>query len=88
MYSVRILDEATRELGRLGKAVARRIARRVRWLAKNTGHIKPEALRGELTGLYKVREGDYRIIYQLVDSEKLLIIHAIGHRREIYRKRK
>jgi mRNA interferase RelE/StbE len=47
--------------------------------------IKPTALKGELSGLFKLREGDYRIIYQILHKERTLVIHAIGHRREIYR---
>ena len=49
--------------------------------------MKLEPLTGELTGLFKARVGDYRVIYELLHDEHLLIIHAIGHRRDIYRKR-
>ena len=41
---------------------------------------------GDLIGLYKFRIGDYRVIYEIVHDEKTIVIHAIGHRREIYRK--
>ena len=56
-------------------------------LAVNLGDIRPEALSGNLVGLYKLRVGDYRVIYEIVRKEKTIVIHAIGHRREIYRKR-
>ncbi|MEK7327866.1 MAG: type II toxin-antitoxin system RelE/ParE family toxin [Chloroflexota bacterium] len=32
--------------------------------------------------------GDYRIIYEIIRKEKVVIIHSIGHRREIYQKKK
>lgn len=37
------------------------------------------------TGLWRIRQGDYRIVYSIDDKEKLVIIVRIGHRREIYR---
>ncbi len=44
MYQIRILDAASRELGRLEADVRRRIVGRVHWLAENLDVIKPEAL--------------------------------------------
>ncbi len=84
-YSIRILKPAIRELERLDKNVATRIVERIDWLSENFPSIKPTALKGELSGLFKLREGDYRIIYQILHKERTLVIHAIGHRREIYR---
>ena len=87
MYDIRILEDASRELARLDKGVGGRIVERVNWLAVNLDDIRPEALTGDLIGLYKLRVGDYRVIYEIVRKEKTIVIHAIGHRRQIYRKR-
>ena len=87
MYNIRILEEASRELARLDKPVGRRIVERINWLSDNLNHIRPEPLRGDLIGLYKFRIGDYRVIYEIIHEEKTIVIHAVGHRREIYRKR-
>jgi mRNA interferase RelE/StbE len=86
MYQIRILDAAARDLGRLDSAVARRIVNRIRWLAENLDDVKPEALTGDLSGLYKLRVGDHRVVYEILHSEHVIVIHLIGHRREIYRK--
>ena len=85
MYNIRILEEASRELARLDKPVGRRIVERISWLSEKLNDIRPEPLRGDLIGLYKFRIGDYRVIYEIVHDEKTIVIHAIGHRREIYR---
>jgi len=42
-------------------------------------------LKAELSGLSKLREGDYRIIYQIIPEEEVILIHFIGHRRDIYK---
>lgn len=85
MFTVRLLKPASRGLDRLDKAVATRVVRRLRWLAENLESINPEPLRGDLQGLYKPREGDYRIAYEILRGERLIMVHLIGHRREIYK---
>lgn len=78
---------AVRGLARLDRPEARRIVQRINWLASNLGTIRPEALGGGLAGLYKLMVGDHRVIYEMLDGEQILLVHAIGHRRDIYRKR-
>lgn len=41
----------------------------------------------DLAGFYKLRVGDYRVIYEILHEEQMIVIHEVGHRREIYRKR-
>jgi mRNA interferase RelE/StbE len=84
MYQIRILDAAARDLARLDPAVARRIVHRIRWFAENLDDIKPEVLEGDLAGFFKLRVGDYRIVYEILHSEQMIVIHLVGHRREIY----
>ena len=87
MVHIRILDTATRELARLDKPTGRRIVERINWLAANLDKIRPEALTADLAELYRLRIGDYRVIYEIVHDEQTVVIHAIGHRREVYRRR-
>ncbi len=85
MYAIRLLKPASRELERLDKTAATRVAKRLRWLAENLDNINPEPLKGRLQGLYELREGDYRIAYEILRGELLIMVHLIGHRREIYK---
>ncbi|NJL28829.1 MAG: type II toxin-antitoxin system RelE/ParE family toxin [Thermoanaerobaculia bacterium] len=87
MYRLRIVDSAVRDIESLDRSVAKRIRRRLGWLVENFETIRPEALTAELAGLYKLRVGDYRVVYEALREEQLLVIHAIGHRREVYRPR-
>ncbi len=86
-YRIRILGAASQELERLDKPIGRHIVQRINWLASNLDAIRLEALTGDLAGLYKLRVGDYRVIYEVLWDEEIIVIHAIGHRREIYRRR-
>ncbi|MEK7441807.1 MAG: type II toxin-antitoxin system RelE/ParE family toxin [Chloroflexota bacterium] len=87
MFAIRILKQATRELEKLDKPVVRRMEDRIRWLGENVEKIKPKSLKGEFAGLYKLREGDYRILYEIIRKEKVVAIHSVGHRKEIYKKK-
>ena len=85
MYRVRFVKDAVRDLENLDKTVARRMARKINWLAENAETIQPKGLRSNLARLAKIREGDYRIIYEMIHAEKTLVIHFVGHRREVYK---
>ena len=87
MFTPRILKGASRELERLDPAVARRIVDRIRWLAGNIENVKPEPLKGDLAGFFKLREGDYRVIYEILRKEHLVVIHSVGHRSTIYERK-
>ena len=86
-YRIRILKAAARDLARLDKPIAQRIVQRIKRLATSVEAMRLEALTGDLAGLYKLRVGNYRIIYEVLWDEKIIVIHAVGHRRDIYRSR-
>ena len=86
-FGARLLDAAACDLARLDKPEARRIVQRINWLASNLGTVRPEALSGDLAGFCKLRIGDFRVVYEILDAEQTLLVHAIGHRRDIYRRR-
>ena len=46
--------------------------------------LTPEALGGELRGLFNLRIGSYRALYSFDARNQIITIHAVGHRREIY----
>jgi len=87
MYQIRILGEAISELERLHSPIGRRVAKRIHWLAEHLDNLHLEALTGHLSGLYKLRVGDYRVLYEILKNEQTIVIHQIGHRREIYKRR-
>lgn len=86
MFTPRLLKNASRQLKKLDRPMARRIVDRICWLAEHFDGITPEPLKGDLAGLFKQREGDFRIIYQPIPKEKVLLVHEIGHRSAIYKR--
>ncbi len=82
-YSVYILPAAEKDCDRLAKSVYTRCRNAILKLGANprsTGAIK---LVGEAG--YRVRVGDYRILYRIDDAQKRIYVYRIKHRREVYR---
>ena len=84
-YSVEFTPNATIELEALPPTIQERILRKVYWLSDNFENVNPQSLTANLSGLFKLRVGDYRVIYSFVTQEKRITIHKVGHRRDIYK---
>lgn len=86
-YRVEILPAAQRDLAALPLRERRRIDERIGALAGNPRPPGTVALHGRQHGLYRLRVGDYRIVYQVRDEVLLVLIVRVRHRREVYRQR-
>ena len=82
-YSLTVRKSAAREIGRIPKPDVRRIARKIRSLAAEPRPHGCEKLSGQER--YRVRQGDYRVVYSIDDAQRIVCIVKIGHRREVYR---
>jgi len=82
-YKVFVKPSVERELRGLPKQDLQRIDRRIGLLANEPRPPGCEKLSGE--GDYRVRQGDYRIVYRVNDDEKVVEVIKVGHRREVYR---
>ena len=83
-YSVEFTLDATAEIETLTPTIQKRILRKIRWLLDNFETVNHKALTANLTGFFKLRVGDYRVIYSFIVAEKRIIIHKVGHRSSIY----
>ena len=83
MASVKWSDNALEGLEKLDSIIGERVLLKVSWLEDNFDSVIPESLHRELKGLYKLRVGDYRVVYSL--RRDTITIEAVGHRRDIYR---
>lgn len=84
-YSVQIRTSAGRELEGVGsKRDQGRIVSRIRALANDPRPAGCEKLAGAANA-WRVRQGDYRILFTVDDEARVVDIVKIGHRREVYR---
>lgn len=83
-YTVQYEAKAVAELKKLPPKSGKRIVKKINWLAKNFEQVNLFPLSGNLSGFYKLRVGDYRVIYSLDQNSETIIIEKVGHPREIY----
>lgn len=82
-YSITFARSARRELEPLDSSIILRILSKIETLAV---HPRPHGSR-KLSGekhLWRIRIGDYRVIYSVLDKERRIDITAVRHRREAY----
>jgi mRNA interferase RelE/StbE len=85
-YHIEVTPAARRDILKLPAGVQQKIVSAIDSLA---GEPRPAGV-VKLSGpedLYRIREGAYRIIYQIQDRVLLVVVVRVGHRREAYRKR-
>lgn len=83
-YRIELTRDALRALAKLDKPVRRRIQGAIDKPADDPRPAGMIALRG-VPGAFRIRVGDYRVIYALHDDRLLIVVIDIGHRRDVYR---
>ncbi|HCZ36877.1 MAG TPA: type II toxin-antitoxin system mRNA interferase toxin, RelE/StbE family [Cytophagales bacterium] len=84
MYLIRIKRSAEKELAKLPIQIVKRIVKAIDGLSENprpSGCKKLEALK---ESLWRIRVGDYRIIYYIEDAIRIVEIRKVANRREVY----
>jgi mRNA interferase RelE/StbE len=82
-YTVIVAPAAKRDLKRLPAEALRRVAEAIDHLADEPRPHGSVKLQGA-TDLYRIRIGDYRVVYQIHDRQLRVLIVRVGHRRDIY----
>jgi mRNA interferase RelE/StbE len=84
-YRILIKASAAKEIEAVGQKKDRqRIVRQIQSLADNPRPAGCEKLSGQ-SDRYRVREGNYRIVYSVDDRTLLVNVAKVGHRKEVYR---
>lgn len=83
MYRIKYTDEALKTIEGMDKIIKKRVKKGIEYLARDSKQGK--MLTRELRGRWSYRVGDYRIIYRIYHQELIIMVLAIGHRKEIYK---
>lgn len=84
-YRVEVAPAAVRQLRKLDPAARRRVQAVVELLAADPRPSGAKKLVGG-AGEWRVRTGDFRVVYEIHDHVLVVLVVALGHRREIYRR--
>ncbi len=85
MYQIAYKASVAKELRRIPKLELRKIVRRIQSLANEPRGVGCIKLHGE-DSIYRLRQGNYRIIYTIDDGVITVLILKVGHRKDVYDK--
>ena len=85
IYEVSLTPAAARQLRKFDPQVRRRVQAAIELLATEPRPPAATRLVGG-KGEWRVRTGDYRIVYEIVDEQLLVLVLTGGHRREVYQR--
>ena len=85
MYRIEFSHGAAKQLGALSGKIQKRIANRVDSLAQDPRPSGCVKLRGP-EDIWRLRVGDYRVLYQVKDTEVLVLVLRVAHRSEAYKR--
>ncbi|MDE0157452.1 MAG: type II toxin-antitoxin system RelE/ParE family toxin [Gammaproteobacteria bacterium] len=84
-YDVEFTANAESDLGRLDAKITRRVLKKLAWLADNLHVVGQEALAAPFKGMFKLRCGDYRIVYECNRQERKIVVRIVRHRSQVYK---
>ena len=83
-YRIEFDPQAIEDLKGISTKVQPQILKKINWLGLNFEQVQPKGLAENLAGFYKLRVGDYRVLYEIDEELEVVTIARVGHRRDIY----
>ncbi len=84
-WLVKFTPEGENDLTKLDKPVRRRVIIKLRWLEENFPWVIPEPLSNKWRGYFKLRAGDWRVIYEIDFANNQLVVHRVELRDKVYK---
>jgi|HubBroStandDraft_1064217.scaffolds.fasta_scaffold02006_14 mRNA interferase RelE/StbE len=84
-YTIETAPAVEKQLARLPKDIASRLADAIERLAVNPFPPGSKPLRGAEKGAYRIRIGDYRVVYEVYRKRLVVLVIKVGNRRDVYR---
>lgn len=83
-YRIAYRPQVVADLIKVDKDVAQRLLDKTKWLASNVDNLRHEPLAQDLRGMSQYAVGEWRIFYSVDRGERLLDVHLIAHRKDLY----
>ena len=83
-YKLEFSKEALKFLHTLDKSSSQRVFKKIKELTSNAGNLNLKKIKSTKYNLYRLRVGNYRVIYSIEHDHVTIFIVAIGHRKDVY----
>lgn len=87
LYAIEFAPRTEDQLEIIPKTIRKQVLDRIEKLKKNPRPANVEPLHGSDSGLFRIRQGDYRIVYSIQDNKLLILVVRVVHRKEVYKKK-
>ena len=84
MYEIVFTKAAKKQLKKIPKQDQQKISTRIQDLSTNPRPEGMKALQGKLAQFYRVRSGNYRVMYSIEDEKLIVLVVKIAHRKVVY----
>ncbi len=84
-YQIQLTSKAEKQLRKLSPSIRKKILVEILKLAQERFPNKFKPLIGKKSAQFRIRIGDYRVLYDVYDDDAVVLILIVGHRRDIYR---
>ena len=86
-WNFRFTEVGEKDLNALDAAVRQRVRDKLLWFHDNFSSVVPSALGGKWRGFFKLRAGDWRIIYEIDERKREVVVHVIDLRDKVYKRK-
>lgn len=86
-YKIEFAPRVEKQLKKIPKDIRKLILERIEKLEKNPRPENIEPLKGAEVGFFRIRQGDYRIVYSIEDHKLIVLVVRVVHRQEAYKKK-
>lgn len=86
MYKITFKKSAEKEIQKLPSSIVTRIVPAIEGLSKNPRPTGSKKLAGSKENIWRIRVGDYRVVYLIAEEVKIVEVRRVGHRKDIYKK--
>lgn len=85
MYKITFKKSAEKEIQKLPSSVILKIVPVIEGLSKNPRPSGSKKLQGNKENIWRIRIGDYRVVYLIAEEVKIVEVRRVGHRKDIYK---
>ncbi len=86
LWIISIKPRAQRDLDSIDRAIVKQVLKKLGWMEKNFDSVIPRRLSADFSDFYKLRVGDYRIVYDFKRRNSMIYIYMVEHRSKVYMK--
>ena len=83
-YDLEYSSRARAGLARLDSRPRQIVSQKIEWLAENAEEYRHEPMTGRYSGMFRLRVGSYRAIYDLDRINRRIFVDQVGHRKDVY----